>query len=124
MKNTRLRAWDIQNKYWIEEVCFVVNGAGEISVYDHAIEEWKEAPKDVIDLCQYTGLHDKNDVEIYERDFIEVFSHIYKIFFNDKLACFQMQNMHKDMPDDNGFIMNASCEVIGNICENEELKNK
>lgn len=75
---------------------------------------------------QYTGLKDKNGVEIYEGDIVNAVyfknKWIGKIIFNDNMACFELYVKHEDGHINSYLIgdMN-SIEVIGNIYENPEL---
>lgn len=70
---------------------------------------------------QYTGLKDKNDVEIYEGDIIEIslsdnFINNYICKFKD--GCFMFEEIGNNWI---GIITNTEIEVIGNIYENKDL---
>lgn len=79
-------------------------------------------------LMQYTGIKDKNDVEIYEGDILKYnfpydgrLKHISPVSYLDTQASFGIVDFYGnniplyDIPTNNYF------EVIGNIYENEEL---
>jgi len=71
---------------------------------------------DILIWLQYTGLKDKNGVEIYEGDILTSCAFTYPVFFEN--GCF----VWDDMPLlANGFRL----EIIGNIYENPQLiKNR
>lgn len=91
-------------------------------------------------LCQFTGLQDKNDVDIYEGD---IFTANLYPFYNDELLNYVGVIVYDDRPDYMGWfyvlhavsdrVRGSSCgsgladlahvdlEVIGNIYENPEL---
>jgi uncharacterized phage protein (TIGR01671 family) len=89
-------------------------------------------PIDIKTLGQYTGLKDKNGVEIYEGDIVEIDNFPYEIDFHG--GAFHVRDIrardenfgedgedyyyfHDDLLVEHRFI----CKVIGNIYENPEL---
>lgn len=73
---------------------------------------------------QYTGLKDRNDVEVYEGDIVEITDtfHTYNvaiIWLEDGAWGFDV-----DDPDEYGYLSEwDNMEVVGNIFENPELLN-
>jgi uncharacterized phage protein (TIGR01671 family) len=87
--------------------------------YDNIIEQWQ---KDIIWL-QFTGLTDKNGIEIYEGDIV---THLHSadtcvVVFQKETAMFLAQEIGDEKL---GFGIEDVTEVIGNIYENPELLKK
>ena len=76
-------------------------------------------------IMQYTGLKDKNEVEVYEGDIIKYdFNELnYRIeFLNAEFIARRFyENIENLYPTE--FDYGKECEVIGNIYENKELLN-
>lgn len=74
--------------------------------------------QDVI-LMQFTGLLDKNSVEIYEGDIVkDGSSHLTEVIWDHSRWCFA----HTDCAE--CYSINVGVEVVGNIYENLELLGK
>jgi len=84
---------------------------------------YREQKKDKVSLMQFTGLKDKNGVEIYEGDIIkEYFGAEGKVEFI--YGCFVVDLLDEKPRELSSLIMadfGNKVEVIGNIYENPEL---
>lgn len=123
MREIKFRAWDECNA---DGECMVYASLGELvksgyGEFNLAVDE-DDAP-----VMQYTGLKDKNGVEIYEGDILEGFSFetvgtkLPVIWFNN-MSQF-VANSEKGIYWINADIEEGKLQVIGNIYEHPHLLN-
>ena len=84
-----------------------------------------------IDLMQYTGINDKNGVEIYEGDILKYkflydrrFKHVSLVKFMEIEASFGIKDIYGNEIPLYRITANNYFEVIGNIYENKNLLEK
>jgi hypothetical protein len=124
MREIKFRAWD-KMKNIISEVIML---GGEEGWSDGVITKDYIGSWDRFDIMQYTGLKDKNGIDIYEGDIIKDEDDILQCFWCERHACFEW----KRILDSYGleYENTEHLEIIGNIYEdghlldNPELINK
>ena len=134
MREIKFRAWDEQNKIMHNEVEFIRSGTDRNDWILFKSDKQKLEDGNVlnnpyfqqqINIMQYTGLFDKQGIEIYDGDILQIeldwgygpakiFS---KVYFEN--GCFRAKALNSH--EDTLLIELPPCEVIGNIYENPEL---
>ena len=116
------RVWDYGGYSKIGDKAFIISIGEDRISYTAYLRE-----SDPNTIGQYTGLKDKNEVEIYEGDIMEIqyldFDEyiIGYVFYNEKGAKFLICDPSDDLPYDFEDFPSDKFEVIGNIHDNPEL---
>ena len=143
MKQIKFRLWDSKNNCWydptfeayrgkVEEVMISPRGRLTMRTMTEFVDESMFPNR--FELMQYTGLHDKNGLEIYEGDIVHVWDNgVAVVIFDESLGCGQWMCKFKPAFPDfeewsaplygwlDGNVDGSVFEILGNIYENPEL---
>jgi uncharacterized phage protein (TIGR01671 family) len=132
-REIKFRAWDFEAKEMIYP-SLPFNEKYVLQLNCEYMGEFNGKTYDTIKmpLMQFTGLKDRNGIEIYEDDFvrIELKSHsqdeplitheVYRIVWQQDRMRFGLRD-DKDLEDSWAFTPDEDFEVVGNIHENPDL---
>lgn len=130
MREIKFKVWDKENKEWVGEnvggvMDLIYSMKHNCFMFDN---DNFDIPKE-IEVCQYTGLKDKNGKEIYEGDIIKSDNYKEEVVFKNgsfeanRYISYGTYPSGLKMAGGTINILNEECEVIGNIYEHSHLLN-
>ncbi len=135
MREIKFRAWDKENKKWIDDSDIAINQEGLLFIRYEG--QCNFVPMSLTKSANYkivffTGLTDKKGKEIYEGDILDCIykfdgciKHKLEVYYNDEDAKFMLKNIGEcHQPNVTKTMGNMTrSEIIGNIYENPEKQN-
>lgn len=127
MREINYRAWliDAQRMVDVREINFYIKTISYIEDdYESLEQTWEDEDLNKVVLMQFTGLYDKNGIEIYEGDIVKGCSVYPTANTFESLLMGEVYYTSRGTWDCCSYILgglNEQVEVIGNIYENKEL---
>jgi uncharacterized phage protein (TIGR01671 family) len=128
MREIKFRAWDKKEKKmkWVDHLSVPNFDSGAVSFLDSELKaDGKYKALGEIELMQYTGLKDKNGVEIYEGDILEEEEgDLLTVFWDKQKAAFKLGGREMYSASSGTSCCYATYLLkVGNKYENPELLN-
>ena len=123
MRELKFKVWDSKRCVWLTPDEFLIDNQG--CVIDCGVVDSYATAREGLILVEYTGLKDKNGVEIYERDVVrfsisDTQHYSGTVCWDEARAQFYLQDraFHMSIPEPH---YQHKMEITGNIYENPEL---
>lgn len=126
-REIKFRVWDGTSMAYVRPL-HLLRYADDVSFTDGEIDHGRYVEADAVDLMQFTGLKDKNGVEIYGGDWVpsRYFGIPMEVYWDQGQCGWELRSgdghvtehlLDLSRPEDGAF----TWEVIGNIHENPDL---